>query len=68
MVLLICPRCGGSGLEPSTGLGCGFCRGAKKVNVDDQELESCLKGSKSVAKGGASQGQSCPAGQASLGL
>ena len=53
MAVINCPRCGGSGQEPSSGRRCRFCKGAKKVEVDNQELESCLKGKSQLAKKGA---------------
>jgi len=50
MAIINCPRCGGSGNEPASGRRCRFCKGAKKVEVDDQELERCLKGAPQLAK------------------
>lgn len=43
MAVITCPRCGGSGEEPGTGLACRFCKGAKKVRIDDKELARCLE-------------------------
>jgi len=84
MAIITCPRCGGSGQEPTLAEPvaklihileeegateeckaedlatlrqdimiraapfisppCRFCKGAKKVEIDERELESCLKG------------------------
>lgn len=43
MAIISCPRCGGTGEEPSTGLKCRFCKGAKKVAVDEEEIKAWLK-------------------------
>lgn len=43
MAVITCPRCGGSGEDPKTGMACGFCDGAKKVGIDDQELAGYLE-------------------------
>jgi len=44
MAIITCPRCGGAGDEPLTGLKCRFCNGAKRVRIDDQELARALEG------------------------
>lgn len=44
MAIITCPRCGGGGDEPATGLRCRFCGGARRVRIDDQELARALEG------------------------
>lgn len=44
MAIITCPRCGGADEEPVTGVKCRFCKGAKVVEVDDNELERAMEG------------------------
>ena len=43
MAVINCPRCGGIGEEPTTELPCRFCKGAKKVEIDEEEIKAWLR-------------------------
>lgn len=45
MAEITCPRCGGSREEPA-GTPCGFCGGAGKVDVNEEELLAILRAQK----------------------